>query len=472
MKFYILIYWCQMNYADSARIATVLKNIWFKQVKNIEEADIIIFDTCSVRQKAEDKITWKLKEIPSNKKIWITWCMIQKNLSKKRLQENENISKNWKWKFKKGNFIWNIENLKENDISSIINSSYQPIRSSIKKKFKNLELLFRIDDVHLLPQIIKHLWYDIKNKQIQSINSYINLQPEISNQTWNENIKTAYVPISTWCNQFCSYCIVPFARWLEKNRQIWDIIKEINYWTQKWKEEIVLVGQIVNKHPNFYEILKKTLENPKIKWLRYTSPYPIFYTKEIFKLHEQEERLCPHIHIPLQSWSDKILKLMNRWYSIEQFKNFIDNIKKINRNISITTDIIVWFPNETEKDFEDSLKITEYAKFDMIYIWIYSPRPNTKAYKNLKDDISKKDKQQRWNQLNNLLYKISSENNNKEIWKIKKAMIVGKKNGQYFGYTDDMKNIELSTFNETNIWKIIDVKIIDSISLKIFWKEL
>jgi len=466
MKFYILIYGCQMNYADSARIATILKNIWFEQAKTIKEADIIIFDTCSVRQKSEDKITWKLKEIPKDKKIWLTWCMVQHNMRKNRIGKETNIT----MKMKIWNFIWKLSDIKYEDIQYIINDVFQPLWTTLKQKFDNLELFFRIDDLHLLPKILRYIGYNINNEEINKISSYIDLLPNVANQTENEKIKTAYLPISTWCNQFCSYCIVPFARWFEKHKDIENIIKEVEYWTNKWKQEIILLWQIVNKHPNFYDILKKILANQKVKWLRYTSPYPTYYTKEIFKLHEEEERLCPHIHIPVQSGSNKILKLMNRWYTIEQFNQFIDTIKSSKRPISITTDIIVWFPNETEEDFQQTIDLIKYCRFDMIYTWIYSPRPNTSAYKNLKDNIPRHVKKQRWSILNNLLYEISLENNKKELWKEKKAIIVWKKQNMYYGYTDNMKNIELENFDENKIWQIVSIKIKDAIALKLFWE--
>jgi len=472
MKFHILIYWCQMNYADSARIATILKNIWFEQTNKIEDAKIVIFDTCSVRQKSEDKITWKLKEIPKDKKIWITWCMVQHNLSLKKLKSNTKLYKKWTLKYNKWNFIWNLSEIKKDEIPFMINNVFSPIWSNLKKKFNNLELMFRIDDIQLLPKIVEYLWYKINKNEIQKISSYIELMPKVANQTQNEKLKTAYVPISTWCNQFCSYCIVPFARWLETYRNIKDIVDEVNYWTKQGKQEIVLLWQIVNKHPKFYEILVEVLKNKQVKWLRYTSPYPTYYNDDIFKLHETEQRLCPHIHMPIQSGSDKILKLMNRWYKVEQLKEFIYKIKTLKRNISITTDIIVWFSNETDDDFTKTLDIVNYWKFDMIYTWIYSPRPNTKAYKTLEDNISKKEKHKRWEILNNLLSQISLKNNKQEIWKIRKTMITWKKDWKYYGYTDNYKNIELNIFDENKIWQITDIEITWAIALKLFGKSI
>ena len=135
------------------------------------------------------------------------------------------------------------------------------------------------------------------------------------------------------------------------------------------------MGQIVNKHPDFVTIIQNILQIPGLEWLRYTSPYPTYYTPELLALHEKEEKLCPHIHMPLQSGSDSILKKMFRGYTVQQAKTFIDNIRNLKRDISITTDIIVGFPGETDEDFQQTLELVQYGKFDMIYIGIYSPRP-------------------------------------------------------------------------------------------------
>ncbi len=473
MKYHILVFWCQMNYADSARISTVLKNLW-RNESSLKDADIVIFDTCSVRQKSEDKITWKLKEIPKDKKIWITWCMVQHNMKLNRILENKKISQRWTSKFKTWNFIWDIKQITINDVKFLINNVFQPLYTTLKKKFPNIELMFRIDDLYFLPLFLKYLWYNIDNIDIKNFSTYIDLIPETSNYTLNENIKTAYIPISTWCNQFCSYCIVPFARWFERYRTVDNILNEIKYWLDRWKEEIVLLWQIVNKHPEFTKILKEIIKLKKVKWLRYTSPYPTYYNDEIFLLHENEEKLCPHIHIPVQSWSDKILKLMNRWYTIKEFKTFIDKIHNLKRNISITTDIIVWFSNETDLDFQETLNIVKYWKFDMIYTWIYSPRPWTFAYKNLNDNITKKIKQERRKIINDLLYKISEHNNKQEIWKIRKTMIIWKKINKwqtiFYWYTDNFKNIEIDNFDIKKIWQIVKIKIKDWIALKLFWE--
>ncbi|GHV24716.1 hypothetical protein FACS1894176_01640 [Bacteroidia bacterium] len=175
------------------------------------------------------------------------------------------------------------------------------------------------------------------------------------------------------------------------------------------------MGQIVNKYPDFVFILKEILKLEGLERLRYTSPYPTYYTPELLALHENEEKLCPHIHIPFQSGSSSILKRMFRGYSAEECYLFIDQIRKLKRDISITTDMIIGFPGESDEDFAESLRLAEYGKFDMIYMGIYSPRPGTFADKQYKDDIPYTVKHVRREQMNELLKQLSRANNQKEI---------------------------------------------------------
>jgi len=439
-----------MNYADSARIKAVLINCWFSYTESVKEADIIIFDTCSVRQKSEDKITGKLKIIRPDQKVWITWCMIQHNLKQWKVNSE-------KWTVKVGNFLWTIVNknteviwLTTEEIKSIvpslhrsivpINNMFNPVFHNLIQKRKNIELMRRIDDTGFLPLMLKKLNYKISYDQ-ELINEYEKIIPAGIETSMNAHQKTAYIPISTWCNQFCAYCIVPYARGLEKNFPVQQIVDEAKVHLKNGAEEIVLLWQIVNKHPNFVTIIKEMLKLKWLKRLRYTSPYPTYYSKELLALHEKEEKLCPHIHMPLQSGSDNVLKRMFRGYTVQQAKTFIDNIRKLKRNISITTDIIVGFPDETEEDFQQTLDLVKQGNFDMIYIGIYSPRPWTLAAKNYSDNISRSIKRDRRNRLNDLLKDISRKNNEKEIWTTKEILINKISKWVIEGYTDNMKQV-------------------------------
>ena len=462
-----------MNYADSARIKAVLLNCGFSYTQEIDKADIVIFDTCSIKQKAEDKVTGKLKLLKKTQKIWITGCMIQHNMRSSKI-------KAWSSKFKVGNFLWSIKNkqpkiiwLTTDEINNNpkfklqnsefvwINNAFNPMFHNILTKQKNLELMRRIDDTGFLPLMIEKLWYKISYDQA-IVNEYEKILPTTNTSMNTNHTKTAYIPISTGCNQFCSYCIVPYARWLEKNFPVQQIIDETKKHLEHGAEEIVLIWQIVNKHPDFVGLLKKILKLKGLKRLRYTSPYPTFYSKELLKLHETEEKLCPHIHIPFQSWSDKVLKAMHRWYTSAQAMKFITDIQSLKRRISITTDIIVWFPGETEKDFAETLKLVKAGKFDMIYIGIYSNRPGTYADKHLPDDIPYKVKHARRDRLNELLKKISLANNRKEIWTVH-TTLVNEKDG---GYTESMKQVLIT--GNTKPGDFVQVKITKAVPFKLY----
>lgn len=459
-----------MNYADSARIKAVLTNCGWIYTDDIADADVVIFDTCSVRQKSEDKITGKLKEIWKNQKVWITGCMIQHNMRVSKLTEK-------KLNQKVGNFLWDVKSKKPEIIGlttdevnefkpnpdldyCFVNHSFNPLFFNLQKKWKNVELFFRIDDTGFLPLMLNKIWYNVSyDKEI--INEYAEIMPDGINNSMNNHKKTAYIPISTGCNQFCTYCIVPYARWFEKYLTIEHIVNEAKRYLAAWVEEIVLLWQIVNKHPDFVNIVKEVLKLDKLRWLRYTSPYPTYYSDELLQLHETEEKLCPHIHIPFQSGSDDVLKRMARWYSASQAYEFIDKIRSLKRKISITTDIIIWFSGETEDDFQKSMDLIKYWKFDMIYMGIYSPRPGTLAHRKYEDDIPYKTKHERRSRMNELLKRISKENNKFEVWNIRTMVVDSIDDTWYYGYTDNMKQITIKNPDlKISIWDFIQVKII------------
>lgn len=366
-----------------------------------------------------------------------------------------------------------IEKTDTNTNPIFINHAFNPLFVDLQKKFLNLELFFRIDDVGLLPTIAKSLGYKI-DKNTEHTDEYASIIPNFQEQQNHstQNPATAYIPISTWCNQFCAFCIVPYARGLEKYFPVEKIIEEAKIHLANGAKEIILLGQIVNKHPQFKEILTQILELPWLERLRYTSPYPSYYTKEIFDLHQKAEKLCPHIHIPLQSWSNKILKKMFRGYTAEQFKESIDNIKELKRPISITTDIIVWFPDEDEIDFSETLELTKYAQFDMIYIGIYSPRKGTYAEQKIPDNVPYATKHKRRDQLNNLLIKLSMQNNKAEEWQHKKILIDScTKSSEIFliqGHTENMKTVERESSHPLTTGTFTNKTITKTQSLKLY----
>ncbi|PID34917.1 MAG: hypothetical protein CR971_00800 [candidate division SR1 bacterium] len=358
-----------------------------------------------------------------------------------------------------------------------INYAFNPMFGRLVETFPNIELFFRIDDVGLLPFILPQLGYAIADTE-QLWNEYEKILPENINTSMNKHNKTVYIPISTGCNQFCSYCIVPYARGLERNFEVEHIVNEAKMHLKNGVKEIVLLGQIVNKHPKFVEILQAILQLDGLEWLRYTSPYPTYYSDELLALHEQEEKLCPHIHIPLQSGSDPVLKKMFRGYTAQQAYDFLDKIKGLKRKISITTDIIVGFTDETEEDFQKTLDIVKYGSFDMIYIGVYSPRPGTYADRKLLDNVSREEKHDRWDRLNTLLNQCSKQNNLAEVGNIRKVLInefLGvARDGvyKYAGYTDNMKQITIFSDDEIALGDFVQVEITKGVVFKLMGKKI
>jgi tRNA-2-methylthio-N6-dimethylallyladenosine synthase len=478
--FHIIIYGCQMNYSDSARIKAVLQHCWWAHVDDIAQADVVILDTCSVRQKSEDKVRGQLTELKPTQKVWLTGCMIQHNLNLKKAQTTKSK------KYPKGNFlhslltneptlVWLVSLEEDTELKAIarafaqetddqtgnllyINHAFDPLFRQMQAAFPNVELFFRINDTWFLPLIMKRLGYAVTYES-ELTNEYLGIIPQNANMLFKEKTKTAYLPISTGCSQFCAYCIVPYARGLEKHRPVDEIIAEAKAHLASGAEEIVLLGQIVNKHPDFCAILQGILALPGLVWLRYTSPYPTYFSKELFALHESEEKLCPHIHMPLQSGSTAVLKKMFRGYTAEQYREFVDQLRALSRPISITTDIIVWFCDESEEDFQQSLALAEYSQFDMIYMGIYSPRPGTYGAKKYEDNVPLAVKKERRQRLNALLITLSDKNNELDIGTTKQVMLREAKEDVFLGYTEAMKTIVLNKTPWAEVGQFVTAKV-------------
>lgn len=359
-----------------------------------------------------------------------------------------------------------------------INHAFNPMFNNIHKSWQNVELFFRIDDTGFLPLMMQRLGYDV-HFDGELTNEYTAIIPQSTNMNTDISQISAFIPISTGCSQFCAFCIVPYARGVEKYLDVEQIVAEAKHHIDHGIQEITLLGQIVNKHPRFVEICQRILDLAGgLRWLRYTSPYPTFYDKWLLDLHASDPRMCPHIHMPLQSGSDRMLKKMFRGYTSGQFREFVDQIRAIEtshgRKISITSDVIVWFCDETDEDFQQTLDLVEYAKFDMIYIGKYSTRPGTYAARRYEDDVPQEIKDERRDRLNALLRKISSDNNHVEIGKRKTVLVtkIVRQSGsqtvwQYSGYTEDMKHIvfslpkNVSREKELQVGQFVDVHMTD-----------
>jgi len=376
-KYYIITYGCQMNESDSERIAHMLKSANYKSAPNINGADLVIVNMCSVRQSAVNRVyglSEKLINIRKNRpelQTILTGCILEKD------------------------------------------------RKKMKNKF---DRIINIQDIN-------HIINPTSEKHCLSV-------PHIYSSS-----SSAYVPIMTGCNNFCSYCVVPYTRGREHSRPVSEIISEIKKIVKKGYLEIILLGQNVNSYKDgqsFPELLKTINDIPGKFWISFLTSHPKDFSDELIEVMTNSPKICPYIHLAVQSGDNQILEKMNRNYTIEQYKKIILKIRKKIPGINISTDIIVGFPGETKKQFAHTKKLMKKIKFDMAYIAQYSPRPKTKAFA-LKNDVSLKEKKRRNKVLNKILKKTALQKNQKYIGKKVEALVVNPKEAK----TKSFKRITL-----------------------------
>jgi tRNA-2-methylthio-N6-dimethylallyladenosine synthase len=447
-----------MNHSDSERIAGFLSSQKFKETENINEADLVIFNTCGVRQMAEDRIYGQIhnlrirnqksgiKNQESRIKIILTGCLANRPDVQKRLKNKV-------------------------DLFFPINE-FEKFEKFVIEKFENLLKIVNCKlKIPAYPELTTR-----KNNT-----SYFSITPKYSDKF------QAGVPIMTGCNNFCAYCVVPNARGREVSRPTEDIISEIKELVKNGTRHIILLGQNVNsyrgsdknssaeeedKHTNFPQLLKKINAIPGKFWISFVSNHPKDVTDEMIEVVAKCKKVCENFHLPIQAGNDAVLRNMNRKYTAKEYLKIMRKIKSAFKKhkpavpFSITSDIIVGFPGETKKQFEDSAEVMRKAKFDMVFFGKFSPRPETAAWK-MKDNVSKMEKERRANYLNEILKKTCFENNKKYVGKTLEVLIENKKDENYFGKTRTMKNVKIvpnfhsdkTSESKNLIGKIIKVKI-------------
>ena len=352
LKYYILTMGCQLNENDSEKLSGMLEKMGYSKTEEIKDADLVMFNTCCVRENAEEKLFGKVGEVKKQKEqngtiIAIGGCMMQE----------EHIIK------------------------------------KLKQSYPYVDIIFGTHTLHKLPEdLYKALEENRKIRDVIDIDGEIIEGLPISR---NDNIK-ASVTIMNGCNNFCSYCIVPYVRGRERSRSPRDIIEEIRGLASKGYKEITLLGQNVNSYlrverekniefeeyegvNSFATLLRAVNKIEGIEIRRFVSPHPKDFTDDVIEAIKDCEKVCKIIHLPLQSGSTNVLKVMNRRYSKEQYLNLVEKMENKIPNVKFTTDIIVGFPGETEEDFEDTLDVVEKVKFEQVFMFIYSRRVGTPA---------------------------------------------------------------------------------------------
>lgn len=370
-KAYVRSFGCQLNVSDGEKIKGVLKKIGYGFTEDEREADIIILNTCAVRESAEDRVFGiigsmkKLKEEKPSLIIGIAGCMTaQKHISEK-----------------------------------------------IRKSYPQVDFVMGTSAINSLPSLLLDC---LKGKKFSADISEYNDFSEDVVQVRESSFK-ASVPIMFGCNNFCTYCIVPYVRGRERSRRPEDIIKEVRQLVSDGYREIMLLGQNVNSYGNdlesdvnFPKLLRELNKIDGDFIIRFMSSHPKDASEELIDTIFECEKVAKHLHLPLQSGSNSVLERMNRCYTVEQYLKIVDCIRKRDPDFSITTDLIVGFPNESDREFEDTLDIIKRVKYDNIYSFIYSKRTGTKAA-DMEDIISESVKSRRMRQLLEVQREISSE---------------------------------------------------------------
>ncbi len=377
-----------MNVYDSERMVHLLKPLQFTQTEKLKEADLILFNSCTVREKAKQKLLSDLGRLKSfkekNKKLIIGMggCVAQ--------EEGDRLL----------------------------------------KRIPHLDLVFGVDQVDQLPELIGRIQ---ETKSRLAVTAF-DTDPKFSLSYVRKDFSpvSAFITIIKGCDKFCSFCIVPFTRGREKSRPPREILQEIELGVEKGTREVTLLGQNVNSYAHegytFPKLLRLIAQVPHLKRIRFTSPHPQDFCDDMIACYEELPNLCKHLHLPVQSGNNRILKAMRRWYTIEHTQERIEKLRSKVPNVALSTDIIVGFPGETHEEFEDTLKLLRDIRYDSIYSFKYSPRVGTLAYE-FSEELSEEEKNERLQRLQSLQDEISLEMNQKLVGQTYEVLVEKKSLG-------------------------------------------
>lgn len=452
-KLFIESYGCAMNFSDSEIVASIMAEQGFNTTENLEDADLVLVNTCSIRDKAEQTV-------------------------RKRLEKYNAVKRDHNPKMKVG----------------VLGCMAERLKTKFLEEEKIVDLVVGPDAYKDLPNLLAEV--DEGRDAINVILSKEETYGDISPVRLNSNGVTAFVSITRGCDNMCTFCVVPFTRGRERSRDPQSIIEEVNNLWNRGFKEITLLGQNVDSYlwyggglkkdfdkaneiqkatavnfSNLLELCAKT--QPKMR-IRFSTSNPQDLTLDVVETMAKYQNICNHIHLPVQSGSDRILKEMNRLHTREEYMKLIDNIRKIIPNCAISQDMIVGFPTETEDDFQDTISLMEYVKYNFGYMFTYSERPGTMAGRNMKDDVAEETKKRRLQDIVDL-QRIHSEIRTKEWLNTTVEVLIEKESkksdAQWSGRTP--QNI-VAVFPKGNfkIGEFVNVKITDCTSATLIGEAL
>lgn len=425
-KYFISTYGCQANERDSETLAGILDELGFAPNETAEGSDVIIINTCAIRQNAEEKV---LGEIGNFKRLY---------------RENKDL------------------------VIGVCGCMAQEegLVETLLTKYPQVRLLFGTHNIQELPSMLYSCM--VEGKKVVKIYSK---EGEVYENLPVHRFGTfkAWVNIMYGCDKFCTYCIVPYTRGKQRSRKMSEILKEVQQLKDEGYKEITLLGQNVNAYgkdmdnEQDFATLLEEVAKIGIPRVRFTTSHPWDFSEEMIDIIAKYDNIMPFIHLPLQSGDDDVLKLMGRRYTKESYLALYDKIVNTIPNVSVSTDIIVGFPNETEEQFQDTLSLYNYCKYDLAYTFIYSPREGTPAAK-MEDNVPLSDKEQRLYRLNELVNKYANEANQKYLGQVVKVLVEGpsKKNPDVLsGYTEHNKLINFKG-DASMVGQIVDVRVTEA----------
>ena len=442
-KYFIKTFGCQMNVYDSSRIADMLKKEGYEETTKQADADIVLFNTCHIREKAAEKLFSDLGRAH----------IIQ--------QERE-------------------EQFGKSTIIGVVGCVVQAEDTQIIKRAPFVDFAVGPLMYHTIPDVLKRITQRKNNE------SYVNTDfPAVSKFDFlpeNESQGAcSYLAIQEGCNNFCTYCVVPYTRGAEYSRPVAEVLQEARRLVATGTLEINLLGQNVNsyhgedesgKERNLAYLLRRVAEIDGLKRLRYTTSYPADMNDDLIACYKDIGILMPYLHLPIQSGSDKILKAMNRRHNSADYLRIVEKLFKANPNIGMSSDFIVGFPGETDTDFQATLDVVNQVKYIQAFSFKYSRRPGTPAAV-MDNQVEEKVKKQRLEVLQNLLFSYQDKFNKSCVGKVMPVLFEqkGRHKGQLIGRTPYMQNLHAET-NDANINKIVNVKVTQATTNSLSGKEV
>lgn len=419
--YHILTYGCQMNEHDSEKISGMLTSIGYEETTDDKSADLVIFNTCLIRENAELRVFGKLGEVKGLKRknpdmlVAVCGCMMQR----------------------------------------------QEIREKVLRKFSFVDIIFGTNTIHELPMLI----YNVEINKRKSVGIVDNTESIYENMPKQRKFKhKALVNITYGCNNFCTYCVVPYVRGREKSRELNEIIQEIKALAEDGCKEVTLLGQNVNsygsnleKKVTFAELLYEINKIDGIERIRFMTSHPKDLTDDLIKAIKECDKVCKHVHLPVQAGSNNVLSRMNRKYTKEHYLNLVEKLKKAVPDIAITTDIIVGFPGETEEDFLETIDIVKKVQYDSAFTFLYSVREGTEAAK-MENQVPDEVKHERFDKLLDVLYPIVLERNQQCIGKVFPVLVESAEDDKLTGRTEHFRLVHFKGSNAL-IGEIVNVRI-------------